>query len=581
MSPNKSDREAQGAGRDAGQHACEKVFTFGLWGCAPGRYEGGHEGLLRQMRRLSMNCLVCAPAVGTGEEELAEAKQRIALYRRYGVYVLPHCSGGLGVFRSAAEALKDETNVLAWYIRDEPNPDFVPEFLEYKRALEEAAPGQPAVCLFYRPDSVLAFSPHQPIMLTDCYPLTYAHDATSLGPHFALRQGHLAIPEEFAQFNMWGNRGVLEWMDLCRFYCGDQPHWLTLQAFESGDGRRVRWRAPTVADLRLQTWMAVAGGAKGINYFHYTTLADGYGNPIPSVHGEHTPLLEEIARLGAELTPLGPLLVETVVSEPLSVVATLRPTADSGARIEARRLRARNRPVDYLVVLNNDVLVRSSAQINLSRAFLQDRCVYDLHALEATSLEESPGGAAFAVALEPGGGRLFAVACESDFEADARVVQEGRCRNEAAILEVDYEVAAKSGIDLHQAAALREQFERRLQAGECAEALDLIRQCAQALDRAMRANDKFWRVRQDLDAVKRTLGRLGGEPEQFAGRLSKAYEGLLRLFWEGKASSIHDKVGALRAMVGEIGATAERAPAALSKIPVDEKALERIEGAIN
>ena len=278
---------------------------------------------------------------------------------------------------------------------------------------------------------------------------------------------------------------------------------------------------------------------------------------------------------------MGPLLVETVVSEPLSVVATLRPTADSGARIEARRLRARNRPVDYLVVLNNDVLVRSSAQINLSRAFLQDRCVYDLHALEATSLEESPGGAAFAVALEPGGGRLFAVACESDFEADARVVQEGRCRNEAAILEVDYEVAAKSGIDLHQAAALREQFERRLQAGECAEALDLIRQCAQALDRAMRANDKFWRVRQDLDAVKRTLGRLGGEPEQFAGRLSKAYEGLLRLFWEGKASSIHDKVGALRAMVGEIGATAERAPAALSKIPVDEKALERIEGAIN
>jgi len=575
-----------------GRYACEEVFTFGLWGAMTRPYELGLEGLLRDMRRLSMNCLVHGPRVDEGAEGLARVKQEIALCHRYGMFVIPvGCLNGESrprgsdiskLLRPVAEALKDEPSILGWYILDEPPPEFLPEFLECQAALAEVAPRQPALCLFYRPDAAADFAPHQPLLLTDCYPLAYWHGGTSLGPHFAIRldtgyRSGLKLSREMGQFNLWGNRGILEWMDLCRVHSGGRPHWITLQVFESGDGDRVRWRGPTVAEIRLQTYLAVAGGAKGINYFHYGHLTDAYGNPKPAFHGEQTPLLEEIGRLGAELTPLGPLLLEAEVAEPFTVIASLRPTPDPGTRVEVRHLHSRMRDVDYLVVFNNDPLLRSTAQINLSRSFLHGRHIYDLHDLQAVTTEELPGAVAFPVTLEPGGGRIFSVASEADSLSDARTILLGRCRNEAGVLDIDYELAENSQVDLERVRPLRAQYQERRAAGEYAEALSLIRQCSRALGAAMKQSGEFWAVKQDLEYIRRTLGRLGGEPRQFEERLSKAYRGLLGLFWEGQASLIRVEVEQLRGLVEQVDATAVVGAQAVVQLRVEEEVLRAVE----
>jgi hypothetical protein len=222
----------------------------------------GFEQVLGQMRRLSMNVLVHAPEVGEGGG-FERLDRELALCRRYGVCAIPPAGEDVGRLSKLGAAFRESSTVLGWYIRDEPEPGFLPKFLAAKAALEAAAPEQPAVCLFYRPDSAMAFAPHQPVLLTDCYPFAYAHDGTSLGPPFALRDGPLALGDGLGQFNPWGRRGVLEWMDLCRSVCGDIPHWITLQTFESGDGRTVRWREPTVPEMRLQTWLAVPGAPRG------------------------------------------------------------------------------------------------------------------------------------------------------------------------------------------------------------------------------------------------------------------------------------------------------------------------------
>jgi hypothetical protein len=202
------------------------------------------------------------------------------------------------------------------------------------------------------------------------------------------------------------------------------------------------------------------------------------------------------------------------------------------------------------------------------------------------STEELPGAVTFPVALEPGGGHLFAIASEADYQSDARTILKGRCLNEAGVLDIDYELAEKSRVDLQRVRPLRTQFQERLAAGGYAEALPLIRQCSGALEGAMKQSREFWAVKQDLEYIRRTLGQLpphelysslAGEPGQFQGRLSGAYRGLLGLFWEGQAGLIRGEVGQLRGLVERVEAAAAVGREALAQLSVEEEVLRAVE----
>ncbi len=533
-----------------------KTFTFGFWSTITGKYVG-FEDLLRDMRRHSMNCLVAGPRLGTGADAIEKLKQDVELCRRYGIYGVISTDAATGfdaaALRMAATELKDDPMVLGWYIKDEPDPNFLPTFLDRKAILAEAAPRQPAVCLFYRPDSAELFSKYQPLLLTDCYPLTYMHDGTSIGPYFANRSGYgPVLAKELQRFNMWGNTGILEWMDLCRVLT-DLPHWITLQAFGSGDDHLVRWRQPTTSEIRLQTYFAIAGGAKGINYFYYMPLTDDYGNALPAQHGEHTPLLDEIGRLGAELTPMGPLLIDAEVAEPATVIAELRPTPDRGKSVETRRLHSKTRNVDYLVVFNKDVIERSSAQINLSKSFLQERNVYDMHKLEAVATENWPGQVALSVNLDPGDGKIICLASAADFNDFEQIVLKGRCMNEASILDMDYELAQKSKVEEKEATFLRQKYQEQINAENYKDALFIISQYNIAIKRAVRMDMEFAAVEDNIAYIKHRLGAM-----KVTGRIGDLYRGYYARFMDGDARDIQLQVKAFRDMVEQIELTSRQ-----------------------
>lgn len=538
------------------RHALDSLFAFGLWGWDMAPHDLGLEGLLRNMRRQYMNCLLAAPRLSapfgceradeTSAERIARLRKEVALCRRHGVFTVVYVGAGdtseaesVNGLQATAEALKDEPSVLGWYIRDEPPPEFLPTFLEYRSCLERTAPHQPAVCLFYRPDSAAVFAAYQPVLVTDCYPVAYMHDGTSLGPHFAAGNGPLRLSHDLGRFNMWGPRGVLEWMDLCAALCGNRPHWVTLQVFESGNGRVVRWRQPTATELRLQTYLAVAGGAKGILYFRYGLLMDPYGNPLPGLHGEQTPIWEEIGRLGAALTPLGPLFLDADVAEPLTVVTSLRPTDDVGRRVELRRLRSKTRPVDYLIALNNDVLERRSVQVNLAKAFLASRGVYDLDNLQRVCVQELTGAVSFSVEISPGGGRVFSLASESDYLWQRDTVLRERCEKKASVLEEEWTLAESSGIALDAVSPSRAHYRERVAAGDYEEAWRAIVQWSARLDEAMRDCDEFWGVKENLERIRVRLGEIEAMRDRSQlDDLRTAYCRLLGQFWEGRAKSI-------------------------------------------
>jgi len=544
-------------------YAFEEVFAFGLWGTDIAPYNGGLEGLLRDMRRAGMNCFVDAPRLSdpfepggakeTASQRIVRLQAEVRLCERYGVKSLVYVgarsgSEGLDVasVREAAAALRGEWAVLGWDVEGEPEPAFLPTFETYSAAIQSVAPRHPAVCMFYRPDSTAAFAEHQPLLLTDCYPVGIMHDGTSLGPHFAVREGPLRLSQNMGRFNMWGARGVLEWMDLCRACSGGLPHWVTLQVFESGDGRQVRWRQPTVSELRLQTFLAVAGGAKGVQYFRYGLLVDSYGNALPSLNGEHTPLWDEIRRLGALLTPMGPLFVDADVSEPVTSITLSRPTKAPGDGIETRRLRSKTRDVDYVIAWNDDTLLRHSAIINLALDFVHGRKVYDVGSLRAVETEAYAGAIACPVDLEPGDAAVLSVAAEADWSWQKNTVLKGRCHNEAGATSIDYELARKSGCALDKATRLQRDYQDLVTAGVYEGALARIRLCGKAVAEAMETKTAFHAAQQDLGSVKSTLAKLEREAKPTDPQVTKTYCALLRRFWDGEAEAIRGEASGLR-----------------------------------
>lgn len=516
--------------------------------------------MVRTMRRHHMNCLVAAPQVTGGPNGIERLKRDVALCKKYGIYSMPSGSGGEyrlspDQLRPVAKAMKDVPYILAWYIRDEPFPTFLPEFLECQKLLKEIAPDQPAVCLFYQPDSMADFALHQPIMLTDCYPLAYSHDGTSLGPHFLIEEGEYKLSKGMERFNIYDNRGIVEWMDLCKSLSGDMPQWITLGCFEAGNSMRpIRHRDATIAELRLQIYMALGAGAKGINFFIYNYMVDKYGNGIRILHGEHTPVMEEVKRIGAEITPLGPLLIEAQTAEPFTVIATYRPKPDPGDRIEVKQLSVKDRDVDYLVAYNNDLMVRSRADVNLSKSFVKNRKVYDLTTLKQVLTQETLGAVTVPIILKPGGGRIFAVASKYDFQVDVEIINKGRCENEAAIFDIDYDLAKMSNVNLQKVTPLRKKYDKYFSAGKYVDALSLIRRCDYNLKLAEKADTNFNTAKQGLDFAKKTLGKI-----KAGKRISEVYRGLLRKFWDGKAHAISKEVALLRKLVEQAEAAKQGA----------------------
>jgi hypothetical protein len=207
--------------------------------------------------------------------------------------------------------------------------------------------------------------------------------------------------------------------------------------------------------------------------------------------------------------------------------------------------------------------------------------VYDLHRLEQAETWEAPAARVLPVSLEPGGGRIYAVASAADFQADAQTIRRERCRNEAQAFDVDHELAQKSGLGLEAVDALHKQYEEKFAAEDYESAEALILRCTNGLQEAMKANREFWAVQQGLEYVRQTLGRLGGEPQPFDGRVSNACKHLRTLFWTGKAREIYPAVERLRAIVEKIEEAASEGSAALSAVTVDEEAWRSIERVVS
>jgi len=217
--------------------------------------------------------------------------------------------------------------------------------------------------------------------------------------------------------------------------------------------------------------------------------------------------------------------------------------------------------VDYLIAFNNDLLACGSVQINLAKGFTAGRGLYDLDTLQRVSARELTGAVTFPVEVAPGGGRVFTLASESDYQWQRNVILRERCKNRAAVMESDYALAAKSGIALNDVSPWRAKFRERLAAEDYEEAWSAVAQCATCLDDAMRRWSYFAAVRQDLESIRGHLGQLEVRRQLSHDRLRAEYLRLLGQFLDGKARSIRRETRLLLQQAETTTRVAERADA--------------------
>lgn len=192
------------------------------------------------------------------------------------------------------EAHRDDPALLCWYLSDEPagrgNPP--DRYIAHNRQVKELDPYHPTTMVFCVPSKAHEYADGMDILMVDPYPIP---------------RGSVTA--------------VADTVDLVRNATGGaMPIWCVPQAFGGGEA----WaREPSWQEQRCMTYMAIAHGATGIQYFirrppHQSPFVDG--------------MWAECRKMAREIRELTPALLS---HEPQPQVEPTEPTAD--LHLTARR----------------------------------------------------------------------------------------------------------------------------------------------------------------------------------------------------------------------------------------------------
>lgn len=148
--------------------------------------------------------------------------------------------------------VKDHPAMLAWLINDERPLAMKPKLISRYRTVREADPGHPTWAVLYQVDQIRGYIGTCDAIGSDPYPI----------PHAPLTQAH-------------------EWVKKTRSATfGAIPVWQTIQIFDwaayktkAEPGADVsKFRAPTLAEMKVMAWLQIAGGSNALLMYSYNPL---------------------------------------------------------------------------------------------------------------------------------------------------------------------------------------------------------------------------------------------------------------------------------------------------------------------
>lgn len=285
---------------------------------------------------------------------------------------------------SGVRPFKDSGGLLGYYLDDEPGDH---EFLARNLTLLTLAiakedPGHPSLVCLIGQGSLDFHTKREPrgVLYIDVYPVSAGNAVGDF--HSRLYDG-------------WD---MGRYVDFAQNRVGPEtPVWVIVQCHRFSD----QLREPTPEEIRCQTYLNLAHGAKGIIYFTLNSVAW----PGLWVNGQPTPRYEECARLAKVIQELAPTLLKLRVTENIaSVVGGGNPAYSQG---EITTLKHQETGRLYVWVVNRNCL--SPDRLAVTAALPPRIRIFDVLTGKAISAKLDNGRRQWACDLAPGAGRLFAM----------------------------------------------------------------------------------------------------------------------------------------------------------------------------
>lgn len=282
------------------------------------------------------------------------------------------------IFYPLIDAVKDHSSLKGYNILDEPTNDLQSKVALAVQAYQERDPDRlaiPTLIGIGRADPICTAS--QPdVMMLDVYP-------------FAAENAACDTTMNAFGYPTYDFVGYIR--AIAKSKPADAPLWVILQTHSWGDGTES-WhlRAPTVPELREETWLAIGEGATGVFWFVYSSEQGWIGlqdNPT---------LFAEVSDLARRVQPLRRLLVT------LSKTADQYTVSGSAGPAYASTLTNADGSQSYVVAVNK----QCAAQNLTVTSVAGQRQLRDLE----TGQTYSTGSA---IPFEAGDGRIFEVSSGS------------------------------------------------------------------------------------------------------------------------------------------------------------------------
>ena len=290
---------------------------------------------------------------------------------------------------------RDRYGLLAWGMAEEIKPDIVEEFKDYQDLIAKLDPAHPGVILHNNQialdKSCKLLKPE--IIGRDSYPFdNHRSGAISIfQQEKALEEGYQSAKSCGANF--WAM----------------QAGCYTYNRYDKLGG--IGNRYPTPKEMRLQSWVAILHGAKGLIYFLYVGVPEQCKSGeslrgLRTARGGETAQWKELGETFRDISFFTPLLVrldkldESIASSDNSNIAV----ETFAARKEGKER--------YLIVVNRNTVHAEKVKVKVKS---EDR-IYDLRVmqrLKAVTLEDF--SKEFEVEIGPGDGNIYLIGNEQDF----------------------------------------------------------------------------------------------------------------------------------------------------------------------
>jgi len=425
--------------------------------------------------------------------------------------------------------LRDEPNLLGWFCRDEARPTYLVNFLVTKAMIESRVPDKPAMVLLNSTEFLRVYNDSHQVIFTDRYPI--------LRP---------------TRDDPWK---ILRWMTEIDAYTGGKPHWFTLEAFRI---RKEPWHArPSEIDLRMMSWLSIAGGAKVNCYFllsggpwweDYYIRKKKRGSPFRCMldcYGNETPHYRAFREHAAKVGPLGPLLARARLNHRPSVTAVAPDMVQNGVGPEATQ----TIPAVHVSTLEPDRIDgRILIAVNMDRDRPQplkikvpdlgnDRC-YDLVGLAEVPVSES--GLFEPFTLRPGDGHPFLLCSPETFKEVKSLVTEAHTQQVLRVARLDLKKALAWKIDVSSEVDAAQALESDTKYRGCRDALAACRKILGRLETMMNiaahGDDAMESPALD-DAATKLLAA------------SETYDQCAKDFYEGKKDGLLQRLKELRTTI--------------------------------